>query len=104
MAEPIGEYLCKQCGKMPIDNPSAVVITFPEGLKLPIAEIKCHGCGSKVRSELTWEDAILFDQAGVTVRGFSFVRGPALTQEEIDSFIANFDREVERFLDICSRK
>lgn len=84
-------------------DPNDITIIFPEGLSKPTAKIKCRGCNTMVISEVTWEDAIIFDSAGANVVGYSFVRGNPITNDEIEKFMDNFDEEINRFLDICSK-
>lgn len=100
---PIGEYVCPTCGSMYITDPKTITVFIPEGLEKPTASIKCVKCGKLIKSEIRWEDAILFDSYGANIEGYSFVHGAPLTPEEIDEFVVNFDEHIKRFFEKCSK-
>ncbi len=100
MADVVGEFVCPRCGKQRIEDISKLTIFYPKGIKNPSAQIVC-GCGLKIVSSISWEDAMIFDKAGASVVGFSIVRASPITKKEIDEFVKNFDKEVEDFLNEC---
>lgn len=101
MAESIGSYLCENCGKMEIHNPESILVIFPKALEPPVARITCTKCGAQISSEISWDDAIIFDRSGARVEGYSFARGKPPTEDEISSFMARFDQEMVGFLEAC---
>lgn len=94
----LGTSICPDCGETDITDPKLVAIHFPKGIGVPYAEVKCESCMEKYIAQMTWASALIFDQSGCTVVGFSFARGKLLTDKDISSFIENMDDLIEDFL------
>lgn len=99
MSDFIGEYRCDVCGVFPISDPTRLTIYYPSGALDPIVKLTCEQCGKEIITVVDWEDAELFDASGANVVGYSIVRGPDLSEEEIKKFLRNFDVEMEEFLE-----
>jgi endogenous inhibitor of DNA gyrase (YacG/DUF329 family) len=98
--ERLGSAYCPKCQeRVEISDLSDVIIEYPRGAnKIPTARVNCEECGTLIISGCAWEDARKFDDAGAQVEGFSFSRGPVLTEEEIDAFVIEMDTEIKQFL------
>lgn len=97
--QPIGEFLCQNCGPREISDPENLFIVYPAGANHPRCTVVCEFCGMSYSSEITWNDALTFDLAGANTEPFSFSRGPVMEEGEIDTFVNNMDEEIEVFLD-----
>lgn len=98
MDNPIGEYVCPKCGPKLIEDCSAITVYYPKGYNFPVGKIVCPECAHELISYLAWTDALTFDYGGAEIVGFSFSRGPQLTNDEIVSSMEHFDEELEAFL------
>lgn len=98
MKDSLGEFFCPSCGMREITNPQCLTVLYPKGAKKPKVKIKCDNCGKVMHALVEWGDALVFDFNGAKVEGFSFSRGAAIKAEEIETFISNFDKEVDEFL------
>lgn len=93
----IGEFVCPNCGVLPL-SVKEVIVRFPTtGYQDPSARIVCTGCGKTLETKMDWFDAFIFDRGGAEVEGFSFSRGPELTEQEINDFTINIESELEKF-------
>lgn len=102
--ETIGEYKCPNCGVLPITNPQDVTIIYPKRLEEPAAKITCDSCNEELLTEVTWDDAVTFDFRGSPVVGFSFSRGPVITEPEIVAFVDNLDKEINEFFESAKNR
>jgi len=99
--KPIGQYVCPKCGESYIYDVEKLTITYPIALGSPLAAIHCD-CGEIIYSQLKWDDAILFERVGAKILGFNFAKAEQITEDEIERFVTNMDKEIGDFLDACS--
>lgn len=96
----IGKATCPNCGIVSITDINNLKIKYPKGPKAgPTAVLKCEKCQLSFQAPLKWVHALTFDFQGADCEPFSFARGAVITEEEIVSFMENFKKEMERFLD-----
>ena len=99
--EKIGMAFCPKCGKVEIHELENVTINYPSGAnKNPVAVIRCEQCHMAFSAPCDWADAVRFDFAGAKTNGFSFQRSPVIVEEEIEDFMADFDKEMDLFLSL----
>lgn len=101
MKKPLGEYRCPNCGVSEIFDPQMVTVVYPKGLESPMAALVCPTCSSTLAAPVSWTDAQLFDRGGAKVIGFSFARGPKISENDIKDFVDNMESEIESFLNLC---
>jgi hypothetical protein len=96
----IGNSPCPNCNKLvPITDINKFEVHYPKGLTNPFAIVECENCGTKYTVNITWVNAYLFDRVGCKAFPFSFARGEKIEEQDIDTFMANFEKNIEDFLE-----